>query len=294
MPTDLRAKTGLAYDDLVPTNPPDSGGDADAARPVVLIHAGICDRRMWNPQIAALTAGRRVVRVDLRGYGASDRKAPDELSHHREVAALLEELGIERAHLVGVSLGAGVVAEVALATPALAGSLLLVAPSGSLRIEITADIEAFWEEEEEALGDEDLERAVEANLETWVDGPGQPSDRVPAAIRSFVGQMQLKAFENTDGWDDEDLEDHGLRPAAGLRAGEIQTPTRILVGDLDVAAIGRTAARLADEIPGATLVRWPDVAHLPSLERPDDFNRLGLAWFAEVEGANREGLDPPA
>jgi pimeloyl-ACP methyl ester carboxylesterase len=184
-------------------------------------------------------------------------------------------------------MGAGVVAEVALTRPELVGSLLLVAPSGSLRTEVTADIEAFWEAEEEALADEDLERAVEANLETWVDGPGQPSDRVTPAIRAFVGQMQMKAFENTDGWAAEDLEGRGLEPAAGSRATDIAVPTRILAGDLDVAAVGRTAVRLAEEIPGATLVRWPDVAHLPSLERPSDFNRLALDWFAEVEALAR-------
>jgi pimeloyl-ACP methyl ester carboxylesterase len=286
MPTDLRAKTGLAYDDLAPAERTDPSGDvavSPSARPVVLVHAGICDRRMWNPQIAALTAGRRVVRLDLRGFGASDRRPPSSLSHHVEVAALLDELAIEQAHLVGVSMGAGVVAEVAVAKPGLVGSLLLVAPSGSLRTEVTADIEAFWEAEQEALAGEDLEGAVEANLETWVDGPGQPSDRVAPAVRAFVGQMQLKAFENTDGWDDEDLEDRGLEPAVGSRGLEIAVPTRILVGDLDVAAVGRTAARLAEEIPGASLVRWPNVAHLPSLERPDDFNRLALAWFDEVE-----------
>ena len=287
MPTDLRAKTGLAYDDLAPTDPGGSIAAGGRARPVVLIHAGICDRRMWNPQIAALSAERRVVRLDLRGFGASDRKAPAELSHHREVGALLEELGIAGAHLVGVSMSAGVVAEVAIAQPGLVGSLLLVAPSGSLRTEVTADLEALWEEEEEALADEDLDRAVEANLETWVDGPGQPSDRVSAAIRTFVGQMQLKAFENTDGWDEEELEDHGLEPEISGRAAEVNVPTRILVGDLDVAAVSRTAARLAEEIPGAALVRWPNVAHLPSLERPEDFSRLALDWFAEVEALDR-------
>ncbi|HEY2888562.1 MAG TPA: alpha/beta hydrolase [Candidatus Limnocylindrales bacterium] len=284
MPTDLRAKTGLSYDDLLPIDRPDDTAAA-AARPVVLVHAGICDRRMWNPQISALTAGRRVVRLDLRGFGASDRKPASSLSHHLEVAALLDELEIKGAHLVGVSMSAGVVAEVAVARPGLVGSLLLVAPSGSLRTEVTADIEAFWEAEEEALADEDLDGAVEANLETWVDGPGQPSDRVPAAVRSFVGQMQMKAFENVDGWDDEDLDDQGLEPPIGTRAAEIAVPTRILVGDLDVAAVGRTAVRLAGEIPGASLVHLPDVAHLPSLERPDDFSRFALEWFAEVEGA---------
>ena len=284
MPTDLWAKTGLAYDDLVPADLPDESA-TPAVRAVVLVHAGICDRRMWNPQISALTAGRRVVRLDLRGFGASDRKPASTLSHHQEVVALLDELEIEGAHLVGVSMSAGVVAEVAVTRPGLVGSLLLVAPSGSLRTEVTADIEAFWEAEEEALAEEDLDRAVEANLETWVDGPGQPSDRVPAAVRSFVGQMQMKAFENVDGWDEEDLDDQGLEPPIATRAAEITVPTRILVGDLDVAAVGQTAARLAEQIPGATLVRWPDVAHLPSLERPDDFSRLALDWFAEVEGA---------
>src|SRR5450755_1054158 len=290
MPTDLRAKTGLAYDDLLPSDSADPSAPAEAAapgRPVVLVHAGICDRRMWDPQMIALAADRRVVRLDLRGFGASDRKTAAPFAHHLEVAALLDELEIERAHLVGVSMGAGVVAELAVAQPELVGSLLLVAPSGSLRTEVTADIEAFWEAEEEALAEEDLDRAVEANLETWVDGPGQPSDRVPAAVRSFVGQMQLKAFENVDGWDEEDLDDQGLEPSVGQRAAEIGVPTRILVGDLDVAAIGQTATRLAEEIPGATLVRWPDVAHLPSLERPDDFNRFALGWFDEVEGLAR-------
>jgi 3-oxoadipate enol-lactonase len=287
MATDLRAKTGLAYDDLAPTERAEAApasASADEPRPVVLVHAGICDRRMWNPQIPALSAGRRVVRLDLRGFGASDRRPSAGLSHHAELAALLDELALERANLVGVSMGAGVIAELAVARPDLVGSLLLVAPSGSLRTEVTADIEAFWEAEEEALAEEDLDRAVEANLETWVDGPGQPSDRVAPAVRAFVGQMQLKAFENVDGWDEEDLDDQGLEPPIGSRAAEITAPTRILVGDLDVAAVGRTAARLAEEISGASLVRWPDVAHLPSLERSDDFSRLALDWFAEVEG----------
>jgi pimeloyl-ACP methyl ester carboxylesterase len=182
-------------------------------------------------------------------------------------------------------MGAAIITELAIARPDLVGSLLLVAPSGALRTEVTADLEELWEAEEEALAEEDLDRAVEANLETWVDGPGQPSDRVPPSVRAFVGQMQLKAFENVDGWDEEDLEDEGLQPPVRGRAAEVKVPTRILAGDLDVAAVGRTAARLAQEITGASLVRWPDVAHLPSLEHPDEFNRLALDWFAEVEGA---------
>ena len=102
--------------------------------------------------------------------------------------------------------------------------------------------------------------------------------------------MQLKAFENTDGWDDEEIDGSRARAAESAHApAEIRVPTRILVGDLDVAAVVRTATRLADELPGASLVRWPDVAHLPSLERPDDFSRLALDWFAEVEAGATPG-----
>ncbi len=282
MPTDLRAHTGLAYDDLLPSGSPEG---EPSGRPVLLVHAGICDRRMWDPQLGVLSKDRRVLRLDLRGFGASDRKAAGDFAHYLEVAALLDELGIVGAHLVGGSMAAGVIAEVALSRPELAGSLLLVAPGGTLRTEVTADLEAFWEAEAEALADEDLDQAVEANLETWLDGPGQPSDRVPASVRAFVGQMQLKAFENTDGWDDEEIEGSRLEPAVASRVGDLRVPTRILVGELDVAAVGRTAERLAEQIPGASLVRWPDVAHLPSLERPDDFSRLARDWFAEVEAA---------
>ncbi|MGH2513656.1 MAG: alpha/beta fold hydrolase [Candidatus Limnocylindrales bacterium] len=286
MPTDLRARTGLAYDDLPPRAAQDqalASAQPDVRRPILLVHAGICDRRMWNPQLELLAADRRVIRLDLRGFGTSDRKAPGAFAHHLEVAALLDELGVTAAHLVGVSMGAGVVAEVAVARPDLVRSLLLVAPSGALRTEVTADLEAFWEAEGEALAEEDLERAVEANLETWLDGPRQASDRVDAAIRTFVGQMQLKAFENTDGWDDEEIEGAGLEPAVGTRAAEIRVPTRILVGELDVVAVSQTATRLAGQIPGASLVCWPDVAHLPSLERPDEFGALALDWFSQVE-----------
>jgi 3-oxoadipate enol-lactonase len=282
MPTDLRARTGLAYDDL----PAAAGAGEAGLRPVLLVHAGICDRRMWNPQIEALAAERRVIRLDLRGFGTSDRKASADFAHYLEIAALLDELAVNRVHLVGVSMAAGVITELALARPELAGSLFLVAPSGALRTEVTADLEAFWEAESEALAEEDLDQAVEANLETWLDGPGQPSDRVAPTIRSFVGQMQLKAFENTDGWDEEEIEGSGLEPAVAARLAEVRAPTRILVGELDVAAVGRTADRLAAEIPGASLVRWTDVAHLPSLERPDDFNRLARDWFAEVEAGS--------
>ena len=105
--------------------------------PVVLIHAGVADRRMWDPQRAALTHHHDVVRLDLRGFGESTERPEDGWSYTADVAATLASLGVDRAHLVGCSMGAGVAVELALMVPGLAASLLLVAPGGALITEAT-------------------------------------------------------------------------------------------------------------------------------------------------------------
>ncbi len=76
--------------------------------PVVLIHAGVADRRMWDPQWSQLTAARSAVRLDLRRFGESATRPEGEWSHADDVVETLRHLGIERCHLVGASFGAGV------------------------------------------------------------------------------------------------------------------------------------------------------------------------------------------
>jgi pimeloyl-ACP methyl ester carboxylesterase len=91
--------------------------------PVVLIHAGIADRRMWDPQWSALTAERDAVRLDLRGFGESTERPRGVLSPPDDVIDTLAALGIGRCHLVGSSFGAGVAVEVALTRPEQVDSL---------------------------------------------------------------------------------------------------------------------------------------------------------------------------
>src|SRR5690348_7987855 len=87
--------------------------------PLLLVHAGVADRRMWDPIWPALTAVRDVIRVDLRGYGESTEQPAGPWSPRADVLEVLDHLGVERAHLVGCSFGAGVCAELALERPAL-------------------------------------------------------------------------------------------------------------------------------------------------------------------------------
>ena len=93
--------------------------------------------------------------------------------------------------------------------------------------------------------------------------------------------MQRRAFELTDNWDD--VEEIELDPPALERLGEIDVPTLVLSGTLDVDAIDQAATAVLTGVSGARQVVWPDVAHLPSLERPDAFVTLLLDWLAEAE-----------
>ncbi|TWP36219.1 alpha/beta fold hydrolase [Leekyejoonella antrihumi] len=238
----------------------------------MLLHAGVADRRMWEALWTALTVDLDVLRLDLRGFGESITRPAGPLCQVDDVLDTLDELEVRHAHLVGASLGAGVAVEVALTRPDLVSSLLLSAPGGSLIADLTPHLCAFIAAERSALDQEDLDGAVEANLTWWVDGPGRRLDNVDPQVRDLVRRMQRRAFEVTADWDD--LPETELDPPPFERLSEISAPTLVLVGALDLDAIQDTAHRVSDGIPDAHRVDWPDTAHLPSMERPDDFVAL--------------------
>ena len=110
---------------------------------VVLIHEGIADSRMWDPQWSAYTSRFRTLRYDMRGFGESPLP-PEPWSNAEDLIELLGEAGIERAALVGVSLGARVALEVALARPDLVSALVLV--GAALPQEAPDDMRQYGEE----------------------------------------------------------------------------------------------------------------------------------------------------
>jgi 3-oxoadipate enol-lactonase len=267
-----RTTAGIAYDR--------AGSRSDL--PVVLLHAGIADRRMWDPLWSALAAERDVVRLDLRGYGESTTRPRGMLSPVDDVLDTLVEVGIDRSHLVGASFGAAVAVEAALTRPQQVASLLLSPPGGSLIAELTPDLRAFIETENAALARGDLDAAVEVNLTCWVDGRGRDAGDVDPAVRDLVRLMQRRAFEVTADWDD--IEQRELDPAPLDRLTEIRVPTLVLVGSLDLEAIHAAAQQVANGIAGARLLTWPNTAHLPSMERSDDFLALLRDWLTWSEG----------
>ena len=249
---------------------------AGEGAPVLLIHEGICDSRMWDPQWRTFPNAHRTVRCDLRGFGRTPLPA-EPYSDGRDVVELLDRLELGPAALVGVSLGGCVALDVALARPDLVNRLVLV--GASLPDHEWSDaVSSYADEEEAALKRGDLDGAVEASLRMWVDGPQRGPNEVDPAIRSFVAEMQRRAFELQLPVG-EDAEDELLVPDLGSRFVELRVPTLVLVGSEDVSDMHAIAERLASGIPGARKAEIPGAAHVPSIERPEEFDRLVLGFL---------------
>jgi 3-oxoadipate enol-lactonase len=243
--------------------------------PVLLVHAGICDARMWDRQWSTLAGGRRLLRCDLAGFGRTPMP-PGDAAFAADVVELLDRLSLGPATLVGSSLGGRVVLEVAVARPDLVERLVVIAASLPDH-DWSAEVREFGSAEDAALKLGDLDAAVEANLRMWVDGPQRQPDEVDPQLRAFVGEMQRRAFElqlPSIGTAEERL----LAEDLDDRLAETSAPTLVMVGTEDVSDMIAIAERLAAEVPGARLERIAGAAHLPSLERPDEFERL-LAGF---------------
>ena len=255
-----------------------SGPSTDV--PVVLIHAGVADRRMWDGLLPLLVDTYDVVRLDLRGFGESTTRPADGWSHPADLLATLDALGVTRAHLVGASMGAGVAVEAALARPELAASLFLQAPGGSLIPRMTDDLRAFAIAENAALDAGDLDAGAQANVDTWLVGPGRTADAVPADVRALVHAMQKRAFELTGDWDE--IEEAEPDPEPLDRLGELDVPTLVLTGGHDLTAIGEAADAVLAGVRGARHEHWDGVAHLPAMERPADVARLTKEWLASA------------
>ncbi len=257
----------------------DRGGPPGRTQ-VVLLHAGVADRRMWDPQWQALTAARDAARLDLRGFGESDRPPVAALDPVADVLDTLDHLGVTTCHLVGSSFGAGVAVEVALTRPALVRSLVLAPPGGSLLTERTPALAAFAAAENEAMARGDVDAAVEADVATWVVGSGRHPSDVDPAVTASVRVMQRRAFDVEASWGRLDLDEVELDPPAVERYQEVTAPVLLVVGGHDLDTVHLAADRLEAGLRRVRRVDRPDTAHLPSMEEPEGFLRLLLDWVA--------------
>ena len=238
---------------------------------LVLSHAGIADRRMWDDQFPVFAQHYRVLRFDFWGHGQStiDKNT---FFLHEDLRQLLKFLNIERAHLLGCSLGGRVSIDLALAYPEMINSLV-VAGSGLGGYQFEG--EALMHLAEQIIAarkQEDEEQEIELFLQYWIDGQARTPNQVNPQVRERARQM-LRSRSTKLG------EGQPLEPGAIERLNEIKVPTLIIVGDHDDADIMAIANLLASNINGAQRVSIPNTAHLCNMEKPEQFNQIVLEFL---------------
>jgi 3-oxoadipate enol-lactonase len=236
---------------------------------LVLLHSGVCDRRMWDAQWPALIdAGYRLVRCDLRGFG--ETPAPDRPhSDAEDVLALLNSLGIAQATLVGSSYGGHVALEIAAQWPDRVNALALLC-SALPGHEPSAELNALGEREEALLEAGDIAGATELMVDTWL---GPDADET---AREAVRQMQRHAFELQMSAAEE------FEPIeAKIDLAAIQAPCLAASGAHDLVDFRQIAARLPDLLANAEHVELSWAGHLPSLERPSAVTDLLIGFLKE-------------
>ena len=246
---------------------------AGRGTPFVMIHAGIADCRMWEEEFAHFAKSHQVLRFDMRGYGKSMPVA-GEFNIQDDLRALLAFLDIgPPVILMGCSIGAGLAIDYALTHPDEVQSLILVGgePAG-----FEADVE--WPEElfaqsEQAFKSGDADRVAEIDMKIWFDGFGRSTENLNREARKRAYDMARLVAEH----EIKDIGSHvrkTFETQAVDRLAELKMPSLVIIGENDLPVLKLAADYLSTHIPDATRALISDAAHLPNMERPEQFRAI--------------------
>jgi len=237
---------------------------------VVLLHGGLGDSELWKPVVPLLATRFRTIRTDLRFFGRSAGPAAP-FSWQDDVVGVLEELGIGRAALVGLSLGGGIAVDVALAAPERVWAVAAVAPSLSGH-----NGEVYSPEQlaahAAAVADRDAEAVEEIGLRVWA--PLGADERIRRLWRATPDANPLP-----DG-----VRPRPPREPALPNLGRLAPPTLVVTVSHDPAVLREIGPLVAREAPNARHVEL-DSDHYVTLREPELLSRVILDFLTEWSGA---------
>jgi 3-oxoadipate enol-lactonase len=244
-------------------------------KPLLLLHSGITDHRMWAEQARELSKQFQVIMPDFRGYSQSD--IPEEpFRHAQDMYDFILYRGLKRVNIAGCSLGGKTTMELAIAHPEVVEHLILIAPG----------LAGYEYRDEETLAKDVIleglisggkkEEAVDMMLDIWLVGLSRVRSAVNPAMRELVRKMITDNYDSvTDKFPETELEFSVIS-----RLGEIKAPTLVMVGDRDLPDMQAISKLVYRKIKGAKRQIILNAAHLPNLEYSSLFNQSVIDFLA--------------
>lgn len=242
---------------------------AGEGKPLILIHGGNMDSRMWDDQFQVFTEHYWIIRYDVPGFGKSEGPT-SAYTNSAALRGLMAYLGIEKAWIIGLSLGGRIALDFAVEYPKMVDGLIL-ASSGLSGFEWSSDAIA----RSRAIMQVAKEQGAEQAAEKWLQDPYMAPAMENPAISGRIRQMVM---DNAHIWLDENHEQMIAPPAIGRIKG-ITAPVLIIVGARDVEDIQLIADIVESAIPGTNKVVMENTGHIANMENPEGFNHLVLDFI---------------
>jgi 3-oxoadipate enol-lactonase len=260
--------SGAPIDDDLRIHYETSGSQGDAKGALVFAHGFTLDYRLWQEQLEYFSREYFVVSFDSRGHGLSDAPVTGYSRDHRQtdLQAVVDELGLEKFHLIGLSMGGATSIGFAIDQPECLESLTLVS-SGVTAYNPTRH--------QDALTKLAREKGVEAARERWINSTLRYYTDKPGGARELLETMMRE--HSAAPWQDPNRGNYQHRKDLELLR-DMEVRTLILVGarDLNFVPMGE---RLNESIPDSRMEVIPDVGHIINLEVPAQFNERLKNWF---------------
>lgn len=243
--------------------------------PLILLHGHSLDRRMWDPQLQAFANDFRVIRIDLRGYGLSSEPIEGEAYIHADdVIAVMDSLSIQKAHVVGLSMGGFITGDLVAMYPERLLTCTMV--SGGIRSTpgpSTPVDSAEWnrrEQEIAALRHKGLSQYKAEWIETLMNSGGSERERMRKSLTRQIEEWTAwqplhhegRHFYASEAW-------------ARLRETRPTVPTLIIYGEND----HKSRSKMLDSLPNGRQVTLPNCGHMLNMDQPDAFNHLLLEFL---------------
>jgi 3-oxoadipate enol-lactonase len=258
----------------------DVSGKGDA---VIMIHGGLLTKEMWDSSFEKLARQYRVVRYDARNHGKS-RSEEATFAHFSDLKTLMDDLRIDKAVIMGLSLGGKIAIDFALKYPDRVNGVILVSPGLSGFEFHGSENQAYDEKFNAAVQSGDPEKMIETFMEAWTYGPRRRAEQVDPVVREKIRSMARVSLKT---WNVQTKELITTPPAIS-HLGDIKVPALAIVGDLDMPNIIEIVGLLEKNIPHFKKVVIPGAAHMVNLEKPHEFDRVVRNFLDSVYRRNRK------